>query len=64
MKTNDYVKYVTEQLVSYMDKPKAERKQIKTQKKLEKDPIVNQLFGVIPMSIMLIMKNRKNKKKV
>ena len=64
MKTNDYVKYVTEQLVNYMDKPKEVRKELKTQKKLERDPVVTQLFGVIPLSIMLFVKNRKSKKKV
>ncbi|WP_096153437.1 MULTISPECIES: YqzE family protein [Bacillus] len=64
MKTNDYVKYVTEQLVNYMDKPKEVRKELKTQRKLERDPMVNQLFGVIPLSIMLFVKNRKNKKKI
>lgn len=33
MKTNDYVKYMTQQFVQYMDQPKEERKTKKIQKK-------------------------------
>ena len=33
MKTNDYVKYMTQQFVQYMDQPKEERKTKKIQKR-------------------------------
>lgn len=36
MKTNDYVKYMTQQFVQYMDQPKEERKTKKIQKKEER----------------------------
>ncbi|SID83498.1 Uncharacterised protein [Mycobacteroides abscessus subsp. abscessus] len=38
MKTNDYVKYVTQTFVKYMDQPKDERKKQKESRKDEKEP--------------------------
>ena len=35
MKTNDYVKYMTQQFVQYMDQPKEERKTKRFKKKSE-----------------------------
>ncbi|WP_078379737.1 YqzE family protein [Sutcliffiella halmapala] len=60
MKTNDYVKYVTQQLVSYMDQPKEMKKEQRQQRKLERSPVVYQLFGIIPFALMMFIK-KKNK---
>ncbi|MGD6832311.1 YqzE family protein [Sutcliffiella halmapala] len=59
MKTNDYVKYVTQQLVTYMDQPKEVKKAQRNQRKLERSPVVYQLFGVIPFAIMMFFKKKK-----
>lgn len=59
MKTNDYVKYVTQQLVTYMDQPKEVKKAQRKQRKLERSPVVYQLFGVIPFAIMMFFKKKK-----
>ncbi|MFE7061008.1 YqzE family protein [Sutcliffiella sp. NPDC057660] len=59
MKTNDYVKYVTQQLVTYMDQPKEVKKAQRYQRKLERSPVVYQLFGVIPFAIMMLFKKKK-----
>ncbi|MBM7620144.1 YqzE family protein [Bacillus haimaensis] len=59
MKTNDYVKYVTQQLVTYMDQPKEVKKAQRNQRKLERSPVVYQLFGVIPFAIMMLFKKKK-----
>ncbi|MFC3039051.1 YqzE family protein [Virgibacillus xinjiangensis] len=56
MSGNDYVKFVTQQLVQYMDQPPAERK-----KKKEKDQqghpfYINRWLGVIPFAWKTIRK--------
>ncbi|WP_216831714.1 YqzE family protein [Alkalihalobacterium elongatum] len=60
---NDYVKFVTQQFVSYVDRPKEERLAMKKQKKEARQPIQYQMFGMIPLAIsMVIKKNKKNRK--
>ncbi len=54
MSTNDYVKYVTQQVVTYMDSPKQDRLQKKMQRRNEKEPFLQKWFGVVPVSIKLI----------
>ncbi|NEW03308.1 YqzE family protein [Bacillus megaterium] len=59
MKTNDYVKYMTQQFVQYMDQPKEERKTKKIQKKEERAPFANRWFGMIPLSFMLWYRRKR-----
>ncbi|KOO43941.1 YqzE family protein [Priestia koreensis] len=62
--TNDYVKFVTQQLVRYMDQPKEERVQKRIEKKEAQqqmqDPLANRWFGVLPSYFSLWLgKHRK-----
>jgi hypothetical protein len=59
MSTNDYVKFVTQQFVSYMDQPKEERKQKRKQRKQEKPPFLYHWFGIIPFSLGLLFRRKK-----
>ncbi|MBO1512341.1 YqzE family protein [Metabacillus bambusae] len=62
MSTNDYVKYVTQQIVKYMDTPKEARKQQREERKNVETSSTfysNRWLGVIPFSLKLIMKKRK-----
>ncbi|MDF2558506.1 MAG: hypothetical protein K0R71_2334 [Bacillales bacterium] len=61
MKTNDYVKFITIELVKYLDEPKDIRKQKKNQKKAEQPPRMQRWFGVIPMSLSLYYSEVKEK---
>ncbi|PGS48925.1 YqzE family protein [Bacillus sp. AFS041924] len=66
MKTNDYVKYMTEQFINYIDRPKEKRDSIKQEKEELKAPLSTSMFGMLPLSIALYMKkisNRKEKEK-
>ncbi|MDT2045488.1 YqzE family protein [Priestia aryabhattai] len=63
MKTNDYVKYVTQQLVQYMDQPKEIRKTKRIEKKEARDPFFNRWFGMIPLSFQIWYRNTKKGKK-
>lgn len=59
MSSNDYVKYMTEKIVHYMDTPKSERKKYKEQLKNQKPIYPNKWFGVLPFAIRLFFQNRK-----
>ncbi|MBD1378830.1 YqzE family protein [Metabacillus arenae] len=59
MSTNDYVKYLTQQIVKYLDTPQEEKKQRKERKKIERSPIATRWFGIIPFALQLLIKKRK-----
>ncbi|MFN2745355.1 MULTISPECIES: YqzE family protein [Bacillus] len=59
MKTNDYVKYMTEQLVKYMDTPKDERKQMKERRRESKPSSrIYRWFGILPVGCAMLFKRR------
>ncbi|MBP2240860.1 hypothetical protein J2Z40_001419 [Cytobacillus eiseniae] len=62
MKSNDYVKYITQTVVKYIDQPKDERRKQRLNKKDIKEPFLFKWFGVIPYALHAIVK-RKNKEK-
>lgn len=51
MKSDDYVKYLTEQFVKYMAQPSSEKKSAKEQRKLERPSLSYRLFGLLPFSL-------------
>jgi hypothetical protein len=62
LSTNDYVKYVTQQIVKYMDTPKETRKQQREERKhIETSTTFysNRWLGVLPFAIKLMMNKRK-----
>lgn len=61
MKTNDYVKYITQEVVQYIDQPKDERKKLRQEKKDTKADFMYRWFGIIPYVLMLKMQERKRK---
>ncbi|MBD2870212.1 YqzE family protein [Paenibacillus arenilitoris] len=53
IKGDEYVKFVTEQFVQYIETPKAERKQTRTSARAQREPWLTRWFGWGPMSLML-----------
>lgn len=51
MKTNDIVKFMTEEFVRYINTPKAERK-----KKAPKENWATRYFGMIPMALRMFLR--------
>ncbi|MFA9559407.1 YqzE family protein [Evansella sp. AB-rgal1] len=51
MKTNDYIKYVTQQFVSYVDQPRDEKIAKRKERKNSKIPKSQSMFGLIPFAI-------------
>lgn len=59
MKTNDYVKYMTETFVKYIDQPKEERQRVRLAKKEMKSPFLYRWFGIIPYMLISLFKKQK-----
>jgi hypothetical protein len=63
MKTNDYVKYITQTFVQYIDQPKEERKKMKQEKKDQKASFLFRWFGIFPYILLLKIRERQLLKK-
>lgn len=59
MKTNDYVKYLTQTVVKYIDQPKDERKKLKQEKKDGKASFWYRWFGILPYAVFNMMKKKR-----
>ncbi len=59
MKTNDYVKYVTQQFVSYVDTPSEKRKALKEERKANKPSFAYRWFGLIPFALTQLFKKKQ-----
>ncbi|MBU8879363.1 YqzE family protein [Bacillus sp. FJAT-29790] len=62
MNSNDYVKYITQTVVKYIDQPKDERKRHRLEKKDTKEPFLFKWFGVVPYVLFESVKKRKKNK--
>lgn len=61
MKTNDYVKYLTQTVVKYIDQPKEERRRMKQAKKETEATFLFRWFGILPFMLMSGIKKKKRK---
>ncbi|CRK84121.1 YqzE family protein [Neobacillus massiliamazoniensis] len=59
MKTNDYVKYMTQTIVQYVDQPKEERKRLRTERKQAQGSLWYRWFGILPYVVYTEIKKRK-----
>jgi hypothetical protein len=59
MKTNDYVKYMTQTIVKYADQPKDERKRLRTVRKETKASFWYRWFGILPYIVYTEVKKRR-----
>lgn len=62
MKTNDYVKFITQTVVQYIDQPRDARKKMRQEKKEQQASFMYRWFGIIPYVFMLQMRERKRLK--
>ncbi|CAH0345716.1 YqzE family protein [Bacillus sp. CECT 9360] len=58
MKTNDYIKFLTQQFVKYMAVPKDVRKQRREKKKKMRKPFVSNWFGLMPFALTMLFKRK------
>ncbi|MEH7332910.1 YqzE family protein [Neobacillus drentensis] len=59
MKTNDYVKYMTQTIVKYADQPKEERKRIRQERKDGRASFWYRWFGILPYILYTEVKKRR-----
>lgn len=60
LSNNDYVKYMTQRIVKYMDTPKDQRKKQKEERKQQDIAYSNKWFGVLPFAFRLLIQKRKD----
>jgi hypothetical protein len=58
MKTNDYVKYLTQTVVQYANQPKEAKVKSKEEKKAVKSPFLFRWFGIVPYAFMMLWKRK------
>ena len=58
---NDYVKYITQTIVKYIDQPKEERKKLKQVRKETREDFTYRWFGILPYLFMM-NKGKKDQK--
>ncbi|MHA6250985.1 YqzE family protein [Oceanobacillus sp. CAU 1775] len=56
MSTNNYLRYLTEELTKYYNQPKEERKMKRKEKGSESKSFYNTWFGIIPFSFRILIK--------
>lgn len=61
MKTNDYVKYMTQTIVKYVDQPKDERMRLRTERKETKASFWYRWFGILPYVLYFEVKKRRKR---
>jgi len=60
MKTNDYVKFLTQEFVTYVDQPKDERKKKRHAKThTKKSKYTSRWFGLIPFALLMTFKRKR-----
>lgn len=61
MKTNDYVKYMTQTIVKYADQPRDERKRLRKERKEAKASFWYRWFGILPYIVYSELKRIRRK---
>ena len=59
MSTNNYLKFITEEIVKYMNSSREERKERRETDKQEESVVLNRWFGILPFSFKLFFKGRR-----
>ncbi len=59
-KSDELVKYITQRVVHYIDTPKDERKERRSQRK-KKEPWSMKWFGMIPFAVSLWVDKKKRR---
>ncbi|MFZ3577889.1 YqzE family protein [Virgibacillus sp. DJP39] len=56
MSGNDYIKYMTGQIIGYLDLPKDEKKERRKKQKQEKDLLSSRWLGMLPFAMKMLWK--------
>lgn len=59
IKTDEYIKYLTERVITYMDTPREVRRELRTKQRSAKPPWHVHWFGMVPMSIRMLFGKKR-----
>jgi len=59
--SDEWVKYMTERFVTYVETPKAERKERRRTAKAVREPWLTKWFGVAPAGVILWWRSRSGR---
>ncbi|MCY9670581.1 YqzE family protein [Paenibacillus alginolyticus] len=61
-KSDDLVKYITQQVVTYIETPKEVRQQVKAMSKEQRESWQTRWFGMLPLATRMLIDQVKPKK--
>ncbi|OYD07781.1 YqzE family protein [Paludifilum halophilum] len=61
MSSQDYIKYLVQQMVKYMDMPKEKRKEVRELRKEQRPRWSHRWFGMVPFGMKMFAKRQKNR---
>jgi hypothetical protein len=61
-KSDDLVKYITQQVVTFIDTPRDVRQQVKAMQKEQREHWQTRWFGMLPLAVRMLFDQFKTKK--
>ncbi|XEC93041.1 YqzE family protein [Paenibacillus tarimensis] len=61
---SEYVKFVTQRVVRYIETPKDVRRQVRKEAKAVREPWLTRWFGVAPLGIKIWWNGKKDRRRV
>ncbi|MFD1426787.1 hypothetical protein JOD24_000975 [Kroppenstedtia sanguinis] len=61
MSTNDYLKFLVQEMVKYMDTPREERRQARTLRREQRMHWTYRFFGMIPFGMKMFVGQQKKR---
>lgn len=62
MSGSEYVKFMTEEIISYLQLSSDEKKRRKEKRKDQMDPPASRWFGILPFALQLLLQQKRNSK--
>ncbi|PTX65030.1 YqzE-like protein [Melghirimyces profundicolus] len=59
MSTQDYLKFLVQEMVKYMDTPKDQRKEQRIMRRDQRLPWIYRWFGIIPFGMKMYVEKKK-----
>ncbi|MFD1397055.1 YqzE family protein [Kroppenstedtia eburnea] len=63
MSTNDYLKFLVQEMVKYMDTPREERREARMLRREQRMHWTYRLFGMVPFGMKMFAGQQKNRLK-
>ncbi|MDR6224904.1 YqzE family protein [Desmospora profundinema] len=61
MSSQDYIKFLVQEMVRYMDTPKQKRKEVRQQRKEQRPGWMAHWFGMVPFGVKMFADKQRNR---